>query len=100
MGWSKKELLKSVLDFQKKNVFPPRLNLSVYRHFRYNSLRKLVSLYPNTQFNVLYIIDFGDASDFPKLNLKLDTLECVVLGSCSFSDNDKFEEVLDQFKKK
>ena len=73
--WSEEELLESVKAFQKNNVFPPRLNLWVYKQKRYNSLRKLASLYPTTHFNGLLLFSCGDISDLPKWNLNLNTLE-------------------------
>ena len=56
-GLSKKQMLKVRHDFQKKNMFPPRLNIPRLEIDDFEKLKKLSSSYPNTLINYLVTLE-------------------------------------------
>ena len=87
---SEKQMLKRLHDFHKKNVFPPRLNLSI-KEQNFNILRKLSTSYPNTCFNNFMPLFLKNGDDLLNIKINLDTLEAFAMHECVFSNNDKFE---------
>jgi hypothetical protein len=68
-------MLNRLHDFQSKNVFPPRLNVSgVYGTWKAEILKKISISYPNTILNMLSLFKGCNFDNFSAFKFNLDKL--------------------------